>query len=75
VRFPVKLKYRGRVLARIYAKTPTHPYRLYWRVGRKSRIREFAKYADAKLWLKDEKPAFGKPERKSGGFDSLHPLH
>jgi hypothetical protein len=25
--------------------------------------------------LKDEKPAFGKPERKSGGFDSLHPLH
>src|ERR1700677_4592765 len=48
VKFPVKLKYRGQVLARIYAKTPTPPYRLYWRVDRKNRIREFPKYADAK---------------------------
>jgi integrase len=49
VKFPVKLKYRGRVLATIYAKTPAHPvYRLYWRVDRKSRTREFPKYADAK---------------------------
>jgi hypothetical protein len=42
------MKYRGRVLATIYAKTPAHPYRLYWRVDRKTRIREFRTYAEAK---------------------------
>ena len=48
MKFPKKLKYRGQVLARIYAKTATHPYRLYWRVDRKTRIKEFRSYAEAK---------------------------
>jgi hypothetical protein len=48
MKFPVMLKHRGRVLARIYAKTASHPYRLYWRVKGKSRIKDFRTYAAAK---------------------------
>jgi len=51
MRFPVKLKNRGRVLARIYRRE--NGYRLYWRVrspeGKaKSKQRDFTRYADAK---------------------------
>ena len=48
MKFPKHLKYRNRVLARIYGKTASHDYQLYWRINRKSRIREFRTYADAK---------------------------
>jgi integrase len=48
VKYPMKLKYRGRVLATIYGKTASRPYRLYWRVNRQTRIKEFQRYGDAK---------------------------
>jgi integrase len=52
VKFPKKLKYRGRVLATIYGKNASGYYRLYWRVradGKpRSRMRDFATYGEAK---------------------------
>jgi len=48
VKFPVKLKHRGRVLARIYAQNAKQFYRLYWRIGGKSRFKEFRTYSAAK---------------------------
>lgn len=49
MKFPVKLKYRGEVKARIYAPTKAHRiYRLYWRIAGNSRIKEFRTYAEAK---------------------------
>ena len=49
MKFPKKLKHRGRALATIYAKKPGRPYyRLYWRVNHKTRQKEFRTYAEAK---------------------------
>jgi integrase len=51
VKFPKKLKYRGRTLATIYAKNAAGYYRLYWRVrvdGKpRSRFRDFGTYSEA----------------------------
>ncbi len=54
VKFPKRLKYRGKLLATIYGKRAGHPYyRLYWRIrgadGKPlSRIKDFGTYAEAK---------------------------
>jgi integrase len=48
VKFPVKLKYRNEVKARIY-RTARHGYRLFWKVSKgKYRVREFGTYTKAK---------------------------
>ena len=51
--FPVKLKHRGKVLARIYRRPDGAGYRLYWRVREadgkpKTRQKEFVRYGAAK---------------------------
>jgi len=52
MKFPMKLKYRGRTLATIYGRNAAGYYRLYWRVradGKpRSRMRDFASYSEAK---------------------------
>lgn len=46
MRFPKKLRYRGQVWARIYAKRPGYPfYRLVWRAHGKRYQRHFPSYA------------------------------
>jgi hypothetical protein len=52
VRFPKRLKYRGKTLVTIYGKSGG-PYRLYWRVrgtdGRpRTRFKDFTRYSAAK---------------------------
>jgi hypothetical protein len=49
VKFPIKIKYRGRVHATIYGKSKAYPfYRLCFRAAGKRVVRSFAKYAEAK---------------------------
>jgi integrase len=49
VKFPKKIKFRGRVLAKIYGKSKAYPYyRLCYSVAGKRRVRSFRTYAAAK---------------------------
>jgi hypothetical protein len=49
VKFPKKIKYRGRVLAKIYGKSKSYPfYRLSYSVAGKRCLRSFRTYAEAK---------------------------
>src|SRR5580698_4109680 len=49
MRFPKRIRYRGQVLATIYAKTKAFPaYRLSWRVGGKRRMERFQTYSEVK---------------------------
>jgi integrase len=49
VKFPKKIKYRGRVLAKIYGKSKGYPfYRLCYYVAGKRHVRSFRTYAEAR---------------------------
>ena len=49
MRFPMRIKHRGQVLATIYGKSKAYPaYRLAWRVTGKRRMERFQTYSEAK---------------------------
>jgi hypothetical protein len=49
MKFPMKIKYRGQVLANIYGKTKNYPfYRLSYYVAGKRKLHNFPKYGAAK---------------------------
>jgi integrase len=49
VKFPKKIKYRGHVLATIYAKKQNYPfYRLAYRINGQRRMKHFRTYSEAK---------------------------
>jgi integrase len=49
MRFPMRIKHRGQVLATLYGKSKAYPaYRLAWRVTGKRRMERFQTYSEAK---------------------------
>jgi integrase len=48
VKFPKRIKYRGRVLATIYGRTKLYGYRVAWHVAGQRRMQRFKTYAEAK---------------------------
>src|SRR5580698_7822239 len=49
MRFPMRIKHRGQILATLYGKSKAYPaYRLAWRVAGKRRMERFQTYSEAR---------------------------
>jgi integrase len=61
MKYPVKVKYRGQVLARIYKPSKAYPlYRLAWAVAGQRRMKSFPTYSAAKRHADDLVPKLAK---------------
>jgi hypothetical protein len=53
VKFPKRIKHRGRVLATVYGRTKKYGYRVAWNVAGQRRMQRFKTYSDAKKHADD----------------------